>query len=64
MLSRFKLAVFIAALLLAVAIGTTIKNADPSTIKDLIELTYSKSTKPSHQAGKKEEKTTGDHLNA
>ena len=64
MLSQFKRAALIAALLLAVAIGTTIKNADLSTIKDLIELTYSNSTTPSHQAGKKEEKTTGDHLYA
>ncbi len=58
MLSRFKLITLIAALLIAVAIGKTIKNADPSTIKDLIELTYSKSSSLSHQAGNKGEKTS------
>jgi hypothetical protein len=58
MLSLYKLLALIAALLLANAIGTTIKNADKKTIKDLIELTYSDSSTLSHQAEGKEEKTT------
>ena len=64
MLSRLKRAALFAALLLAVATGTTIQNADPNTVKDLIELTYSNSSTLSHQAGKKEEKTTGVHFSA
>jgi hypothetical protein len=56
MLSRFKLMALFAALILAVTIGTNIKNADPDTIKDFLELTYSNSSTLSHQAGKKEEK--------
>jgi hypothetical protein len=58
MLNRFKLMALFAALILAVAIGTTINNADPDTIKDFLELTYSNSSTLSHQAGKKEEKPT------
>jgi hypothetical protein len=58
MLSLSKLLALFTALLLAVAIGTTIKNADKKTIKDLIELTYSNSSTFSQQAGGKEEKTT------
>ena len=64
MLSRFKLMAFFGALLLAVAIETTIKNAEPSTIKDLLKLTYSNSRTLSHQAGKKEEKTIGVDFSA
>ena len=52
MLSQFKRAALSAALLLAVAIGTTIQNADPNTVKDLIELTYLNSSTLSHKAGK------------
>jgi hypothetical protein len=64
MLSQFKRAVLFAALLLAFTIGTTIKNADQNTIKDLLELNYSNSSTLSHKAGKKEEKTTGVHFSA
>ena len=48
MLSRLKRAALFAALLLAVTTGTTIKNADPDTIKDLIELTYTNTSTLSH----------------
>ena len=58
MLSRFKLVALFTALLLAVVIGTTIKNADPKIIKDLIELTYSNSSTISQQARNKEENPT------
>jgi hypothetical protein len=44
MLSLSKLLALFAAYLLAVTIGTNIKNADKKTIKDLIELTYSNSS--------------------
>ncbi len=58
MLSLSKLLALFAAYLLAVTIGTNIKNADKKTIKDLIELTYSNSITLSQQAKGKEEKTT------
>ena len=48
MLSRLKCASLFAALLLAVTTGTTINNADPNTIKDLIELTYTNTSTLSH----------------
>ncbi len=50
MLTLFKLMALFTALILAVAIETTIKNADPETIKDLIELTYSNYSTLSHHA--------------
>ena len=52
MLSRCKLTALFGVLLLAVAIETTIKNAESSTIKDLIKLTYSNSSTLTHQARK------------
>jgi hypothetical protein len=58
MLSRFKLLALFAALLLAVTIGTTIKNATPNTVKDLIKLAYSNSSTLGYQAEGKEEKNT------
>jgi hypothetical protein len=46
MLRRFKLTALFAALLLAVATGNTIKNAN--IINDLIELTYSNASTLGH----------------